>query len=199
MNILAIILLIFCGGLFLTIRSMKSLLTESSNIDKANHPNKAAQPNLTPPLIIESTSAIKEKISEIISSQKAGNLGDTVIEKIFIDNSIIYAVYLTNHTNIWGSELPNGFVVIENKLHSADSDILAHQYILRHKYADVFYLSKRSVLRKPKEYITSGIDQLHWEAFIYRKHTSTPDITTGDRIFNQIASDMVSRERRTTS
>jgi hypothetical protein len=190
-----IILLIIIAGVFLTIRSMKELFP---GISKSTNQAQKTQEYVPPaPIIIDTVPAFEHEFKRMLDFLVQNPAYDVAIEKIYTGNNPVYVFYYPMSGSIWQPQILPDFIIEENVADLTNKNVLSYQYIIRSKYTNVFYVSRRILFKRPQEYAMSGIDQLLWENFYKRSHTLSPDITTQNRLFSNIVHNTVEGESTT--
>ncbi len=192
------IVIIIIGGVVLTLRSMKELLPDLSKIET---PKLKTQPAYVPPapIIIDTLQGFEQEFQRMLGFLLQNPAYDVVIEKMYTTKDPIYVFYYPMSASIWQPQILSDFIIEENVTNLTGKNVLAYQYIIRSKYTNVFYVSRRILFKRPPEYVLSGIDQLLWENFYKRIHTLSPDITTQNRLFSNIVHNALEGESTTTA
>jgi len=187
-------------ALLLSLKSMKEFLGEirSPHAQPQASTEDTTTPTEHPPIILDENPAIAQSLLNYIENTKSNPTSDLVIEKIYLNNTYQLIIYPPHAQSIWSSERPDGYIVIENQT-LIRPQTLAQQFIIRHKYNDVYYCSFRTLEKKPELYVESGVDEVLWDQFYGRKQTQNPVITISQRIVSHILNYNEKEIRRTSS
>lgn len=203
MNIVLLIIAILFASLLLTLRSMKEFLPElrhppqKQSESRLETTTKTVAESEEPPLIVGPDQLI-DIYNHTIAYLKNNPQKDTAIECINLGGQSQYIFYKNHTKSIWSSTPPQGYIVDEGLLHQLENpEILARQFILRHKYNDVFYVSERRVIREPQGYIESSLDQSIWERFYKHEHNITLGVSTQQIVLSKLLGQPESNLRRT--
>ena len=187
MNIILIVISIILLALMLSLRSMKDFLSEIAEKEPKPivTPDDIVQSqNLKPPQILEDPVEVAAILKKSLTEMKSNVAIDLIIEKVYLDNKVQFIIYDPNSISIWSAQAPPGYVIEEQKNKLENS--LAEQYIIRHKYNDVFYYTYRSVSPTPAEYNETGIDKYLWNEFYSQQHKNQPDVSLTHCLISEI-------------
>jgi hypothetical protein len=182
----------------ITLKSMRSL-------SKNKLPDKNKREQITYTNYIVSEAEYLPHIISAILKQLHLIQDEVTIEIVFMPKQVEFLLHIPSSVilpedlmskliqinPIWSTQY-NAELVIDDTESIRNTEIIAHQIIVKSKTPHVIFLTTRGVKRTPHHYMVSGIDTYKWDQFINRKSDSTPDLITHDRIYTLIQEKLMS-------